>query len=180
MQTSLTKFCKDNDLPKSTVYRRCQELGLDTANGLSPADLATVMNEFDLTPPVVTSAVTVEVGNHQIVLDNPLLPQCFTLDSLRADESIQLHNPAALATQFIEAADLVTTAMQQDIERREAKLGQTRKAKDAIAKKAAELHLEQRLYQQQTHMIDTAQTTETETLQQALAALQSLGKSSPS
>jgi hypothetical protein len=72
---------------------------------------------------------------------------------------------------------MVTSAMQQDIQRREAKLNQTRQAKEKIARKAAELHLEKRLYQQQTHMIDTAQTSETDALQQSLAALQDLGKS---
>jgi hypothetical protein len=177
MKTSLTKFCKDHNLPKSTVYRRCQELNLETTDGLTPVDLNTLLHEFDLEPTVETPEITVEVGNHQIVMGNPQLPQTFSLDSLRSDESIQLEDPLTLANQFFEAADMVTSAMQQDIQRREAKLNQTRQAKEKIAKKAAELHLEKRLYQQQTHMIDTAQTSETDALQQSLAALQDLGKS---
>lgn len=176
MQTSLTKFSKDHSLPKSTVYRRCQELQIDTTDGLSPADLETLLHEFNLKPAVEAPAVTVEVGNHQIVLGNPQLPQTFSLDSLRLDESIQIEDPLAVASQFLEAADLVTSAMQQDLQRREAKLNQTRQAKDAIAKKASELHLEKRLYQERAHMLDTAQTNETDVLQQSLQELQKLGK----
>jgi hypothetical protein len=177
MKTSLTKFCKDHNLPKSTVYRRCQELKLETADGLTPVDLSTLLHEFDLEPTVETPEITVEPGNHQIILSNPQLPQAFTLGGLRYDESVQLEDPLALANQFLQTADLITDAMQQDIQQREIKLSQTRQAKEKIAKKAAELHLEKRLYQQQAHMIDTAQTSETDALQQSLAALQDLGKS---
>ncbi len=50
MNTSLTKFCKDNGLPKSSVYNRCQELGIPTIHGLNDEAIATLTREFDLTP----------------------------------------------------------------------------------------------------------------------------------
>jgi|GEM_PF-520307 len=126
--------------------------------------------------PTPTTTVTVETGNHQLVLTTPQLPQTYSLEGLRADTAIQFEDPLALAAQFLEAADLVTNAMQTDLQQREVKLNQTRQAKEAIAKKATELHLEQRLYQERAHCIDTTQTHETASLQEALSTLQTLGK----
>ena len=71
MNTSLTKFCKDHDLPKSTVHRRCQELRIDTSDGLAADNCDRLLHEFDIAPsdpepaPIQT---TVEVGNHQMGL----------------------------------------------------------------------------------------------------------------
>ena len=82
MNTSLTKFCKDYGLSKSTVYRRCQELGLDTSDGLSPEACDRLMHEFDVVLEPLEAAsvavekptVTVEIGNHVLVLSQPELP----------------------------------------------------------------------------------------------------------
>jgi hypothetical protein len=120
--------------------------------------------------------VTVETGKSQMVLATPQLPQHITLESLRIAEPVQFEDPLGIASQFLTIADQVTTAMQQDLARQEATLNQTRQAKEAIARKAAQLHLEQRLYQERAHHIATTQSQETTELQQALSALQQMGK----
>lgn len=120
--------------------------------------------------------VRVEVGNHQLVLAAPKLPQTYSLETLRADEALQFEDPLAIAAQFLVIADQVQAAMEADIDQREQKLVETRQAKDTIAAKAQELKLEQRFYKERTHFIDTAQTHETQSLQTALSALQGLGK----
>lgn len=176
MQTSLTKFCKDHDLSKSTVYRRCQELGLETTDGLAPADLQTLLHEFNLEPVVETPAITVEVGNHQITLATPQLPQTFTLESLRGSELQTYDDPLAIAAQFINAADQLETSMAIDIQQREQKLQQTKQAAAAIAAKRQKLELEARLYQMQTANLHTATNAETANLTEGLTALQKLGK----
>ncbi len=181
MNISLTKFCKDYALSKSTVYRRCQELGIETTRGLSTEDCARLLHEFDLVT-VQTGeeseqpVVRVEMGNHQLVLSAPDLPQTYSLGALRTGESVQFEDPLAIAAQFLVIADQVQAAMESDIQQREQKLAATRQAKDTIAAKAQELKLEQRLYKERTHLIDTAQTHETQGLQQSLTTLQSLGK----
>ncbi|MGG6297832.1 hypothetical protein ACQ4M4_25850 [Leptolyngbya sp. AN02str] len=175
---SLTKFSKDNNLAKATVYRRCQELGIDTSAGLSDEAIATLTHEFDLMPVSPTSPVTVEVGNHALTLAAPQLPQQYSLETLRAGEVVSFDDPLAIAQQFLTAADGLQTAMQQDIEARQARLQQTQQAKDAIANKRRELELEARLYQMQTQQIDASTTAETQKLQEELAALQRLGKPS--
>ena len=66
--------------------------------------------------------------------------------------------------------------MQRDIRVREQKLQQTQQAKAAIAEKATEFKLEARLYRERTAMLATAQSQETQSLQQSLTTLQNLGK----
>lgn len=122
-------------------------------------------------------SLTVEVGNHQIVLANPELPQTFSLEGLRHSEAVSIEDPLALAAQILQAADLITATMQTDIQQREQKLDDTRKAKDQIATKAQELKLESRLYQMQTDTLDKAVSQETSALQDALDTLKNLGKS---
>jgi hypothetical protein len=184
MNTSLSKFCKDHDLPKSSVYRRAQELNIDTSDGLSPEACDRLLHEFDVMtePPAVEpesaeqEAVTVEVGNHQIVLSQPTMPQTYSLETLRQSEVVAFDDPLAIAAQFLETADVLTAEMQRDIRLREQKLQQTQQAKNAIAEKATEFKLEARLYRERTEILATAQSQETQTLQQSLATLQNLGK----
>ncbi|MBW4472594.1 MAG: hypothetical protein KME45_19810 [Stenomitos rutilans HA7619-LM2] len=120
--------------------------------------------------------VTVEVGNHQIVLSQPELPQTYSLESLRQSEVIAFDDPLAIAAQFLQTADALTAEMQRDIRVREQKLQQTQQAKTAIAEKATEFKLEARLYRERTEMLATAQSQETQSLQQSLTTLQNLGK----
>jgi uncharacterized protein YfcZ (UPF0381/DUF406 family) len=120
--------------------------------------------------------VTVEIGNHQIVLSQPELPQTYSLESLRQGEVVAFDDPLAIAAQFLETADVLTAEMQRDIRVREQKLQQTQQAKAAIAEKATEFKLEARLYRERTAMLATAQSQETQSLQHSLNTLQTLGK----
>jgi len=150
MNISLSKFCKDNDLPKSSVYRRCQELKIPTADGLASGDADRLLIEFDCIPqaeePAAVATATVEIGNHQMVLAAPQFPQTYSLASLRSSEAISIDDPLAVAQQFLEAADQIADAMESDLLNRKAKLNQTRQAKDAIASKAMALKLQQQRY----------------------------------
>jgi hypothetical protein len=122
-------------------------------------------------------SVEVDCGNHQLIRQSPNLLQGYTLQNLRRDQSIQFEDPLGIAQQFLAVAEQIQTSMQSDLEQREDKLNQTRKAREVIANKAQELKLETRLYQERTHQVDTAQTQETEALQEALHILNRLGKS---
>jgi hypothetical protein len=151
---------------------RAAELFLAEARAQYPRPIAPAPDPT----PVSQPPVTVEVGNHTIVLSAPDLPQTYSLETLRADEALLFDDPLAIAAQFLVVADQVQTAMEADIAQREQKLAATRQAKDAITAKAQELKLEQRFYKERAHLIDTAQTHETQTLQTALNTLQALGK----
>jgi hypothetical protein len=82
----------------------------------------------------------------------------------------------AVAAQFLQTADLIQGALGADIAAREQRLQRTKQAQQAVAAKAQELSLEQRLYRLQTGQLDQQQTDETTALADALAQLQSLGK----
>ena len=179
MNISLTKFCKDYDLPKSTVYRRCQELRIDVTNGLDESAIAQLQNEFNVQPEApteATTAIAVEAGNHQMILAAPTLPQQYSLESLRTGEAVSFEDPLAIAAEFLQASDMVLAGMNADIQARQQKLKQTQAAKDAIAQKRQKLELEARLYQLQTQQLDESLTEETAELQAQLAELQRLGK----
>ena len=179
MKTSLTKFCKDYSLAKTTVFNRCKELGIDTSEGVSPTDCDRLLHEFDIAPSDPEPApiqATVEVGNHQMVLATPKLPAACSLESLRFGESITFEDPLAVATQFIEVADQISDAMETDLDNRKAKLNQTKQAKDAIAAKAMALKLQQQRYQEKAYRIDSEQSDQTDSLKEALELLQALGK----
>jgi hypothetical protein len=118
----------------------------------------------------------VEIGNHQIVLAQPEMPQTYSLETLRQSEVVAFDDPLAIAAQFLQTADVLTAEMQRDIRVREQKLQQTQQAKAAIAEKATEFKLEARLYRERTEMLATAQSQETQGLQQSLTTLQNLGK----
>ena len=184
MNTSLTKFCKDHDLPKSTVHRRCQELRIDTSDGLAADDCDRLLHEFDCIPSAApepeTTALSVEVqtGNHQMILPTPEMPAGYSLEKLRTGEASFIKDPLEVATKFLRVADSLKKAMHSDIEARQQRLDQTKQAKEQIEKKASELSLESRLYQMQTSQLDKSVSEETSALQDALVLLQALGKPS--
>lgn len=157
---------------------RAAELFLAEAKAQYPAPATSTEPISDRSSqPATPVTVEVESGNHKVTLPPPALPDSYTLEGLRQIESIEVDDPLAIATYFLQAADQVQSAMQQDIEQREQKLKQTRQARHAIVTKAQELKLEQRLYQQRANQVAAETSEETQSLQDALSALQGLGKS---
>jgi predicted transcriptional regulator len=131
--------------------------------------------------PGATAAVevTVETGNHCSTLDKPDMDGAmFNLEQFRADdvEVLVFDDPAAIADQFISVADRLVQGMDTDIKQREQRLRATRAAQNKVAEKAQELKLEQRLYRDRTRDLDTAQTDETQALQDSIEALRGLRK----
>jgi hypothetical protein len=178
---SLHGFCRDHGLAKSSVYDRCKEIGIATSEGLSPADCDRLCLEFNVQPtapePAATPVqATVDVGNHYMVLSTPQLPQTYSLEGLRSSEAVGFEDPLSLAAKFLQDADMVQIAMQQDIVQRQQRLAQTQQAKDAIAAKTQQLQLEARLYQMQSQGLDTALTNETQQLSEQLQQLNRMGK----
>jgi len=178
---SLTGFCRTYDLAKSSVFDRCQEIGIATSNGLTPAECDRLRHEFNVKTPKPELAATpvqstVETGNHYMMLSTPQLPQAYSLEGLRTSEAVGFEDPLALAVRFLQDADMVQVAMQQDIVQRQQRLAQTQQAKASIDAKTQQLQLEARLYQMQAGNLDTALTTETQALTESLQQLNRMGK----
>ena len=123
--------------------------------------------------------VTVETGNHCRALVNPEINGAtFSLDHFRADdiEALVFDDPDAIAVTALEVMDQIIQGMDADIKVREQRLQKTRAAQDKVTAKAQELQLEKRLYRDRARDLDTAQTTGTQALQDAMVTLQTLGK----
>lgn len=176
MKKSLTKFCKEHELSKTTVHRRCKELKIDTSDGLDDSVQSRLLIEFDIETAKKVDAAIVEVGNHQVVVENPVLPDVYTLEGLRSSETLRLQDPLAAASQFLAVANQLQTAMKQDIQSREQHLDQVRAAHKAVEKKASELELDARMYELRAELLDKRQTEETQELQEKFSQLNDLGK----
>jgi len=109
------------------------------------------------------------------VIDAPELPQTYSLVAF-AGEAIEIDDPLALANQIVQAIDHVQTAMQEDINRKEKKLNDTRKAQKIVSEKVQELKFEKRFYQEKNLSLNSAQTENTQALQELAALMQKLGK----
>lgn len=181
---SLHGFCRDHNLPKSTVYERCKLLEISTSDGLSSDDCDRLLKEFNVKPAHVSITAEsvsltrphVESGNHQIVLTAPALPVALTLENLRTGTVTSIADPLSVAAAFLENADALIAAMNGDLQRRQQELQQTATAKEAVAQKAQELKSESRLYQVTASAIGQAQTQATTQLTTALEALQAFEK----
>lgn len=177
MITSLSKFCKDRGLPKSSVYDRCKELKLDVSAGLTAEMVTQLESEFDVVSPVKKALVEVEVGNHQIVLGQPNLPAKASLEGLRSVESARFEDPLAIAAEFLEFAEQLETAMKDDVAARRKRLEDTQLAEKKIAEKRQQLELEARLYELQTSTVDGDLSRATASLQDELGKLSKFKKS---
>ena len=71
MNVSLSKFCKDRNLSKTSVYRRCQELNLDVSNGLDVGAVALLEHEFDCQP---SAPIRPEVMPQDFIQSGQLVP----------------------------------------------------------------------------------------------------------
>jgi hypothetical protein len=184
MQTdtvSLHAFCKDNDLSKTSVRRWLIEQGFSTSDGLSPDAIASATAQFCPAPaptePAAPAGMTIHTGNHCTTIDVPgFAGTTVDLGQFRDSNALVIDDPLAVAEQFLKTADLIQDALAGDIAAREQRLARTRQAQQAVANRAQQLALEQRLYRLQTGQLDQAQTGETTALADSLAALQSLGK----
>jgi hypothetical protein len=181
--TSLSAFCKEYSLSKGSVHKFLKSEGFDTSEGMTPDAVVAARDYFlDATEhepdqPAITAGLTIHTGNHCTALDVPTFAN-LTVDlaQFRDSESLVIEDPLDVADQFLATADHIKNALAADIAARQQRLEKTKQAQDAIAAKANELSLEQRLYRLQTQQLDQAQTEETKALAANLAQLQSLGK----
>jgi hypothetical protein len=184
--TSLSAYCKGHKLPKASVYKFLKAEGYDTANGMTPAAIAAA-NAYFLDQPqqvatetTISGGLSVVVGNHCTTIDTPSY-QGLTVDlaQFRDSEALVIDDPLDVAIKFLQTADQIQAALQNDLSAREQRLAQTQQAKEAIAAKAQALQLSQGRYRLQTAQLDQAQSAETKALAANLEALQALGKHQP-
>ncbi|NJL20558.1 MAG: hypothetical protein HC895_06685 [Leptolyngbyaceae cyanobacterium SM1_3_5] len=149
------------------------------AEGREDAFLLAARQEYPApTPPdtpdgdsITQPSIAVETKAATVV-DAPELPQTYSLAAF-AGEAIEIDDPLALANQIVQAIDHVQNAMQADIDRKEKKLNDTRKAQKIVSEKVQELKFDQRFYQEKATQLSNSQTENTQALQELAALMQS-------
>ncbi|MGG6298121.1 hypothetical protein ACQ4M4_27320 [Leptolyngbya sp. AN02str] len=192
MNTSLTKFCKDNGLPKSSVYNRCQELGISTANGLNDAAIAQLRVEFDLDAPTPSPQVEAE-----LMPDNFIQPGQLAAVQAHDVQMPQGFDPTAMVRFFdgvtgqatdtsklVAIADLalnaVSTAMDNKISEQRQQLEQSKQHAKQLETKVAEAKTALQVKALESRILAAQQTETTKTAEEIFAELMALGKPSPS
>lgn len=191
MNTSLTKFCKDTGLAKTTVYRRCQELQLDVSGGLTPAMCDCLRHEFDI--PLETQA------EPPMMPTVPLVPDNFVSQStLSPTEVLDLalpegFDPSAMVRHFdgvmgqtvnsdqvVAIAAIATSAakkaMDDKLNQQKAALAKTEADKKTLEALISGTVVDLKVSALESRLLADRQTLATNDLQASLAQLLALGK----
>lgn len=121
---SLHAFCKEFGLPKSSVFRRCKELGINTSDGLDKEACSRLLQEFGKAPvtpvdlpkdvsasagaiaPIVHTTEVVPISTDLVA--RKIQPQVVGYDTTELDTATQLnketleYNVNAMGSQLIE------------------------------------------------------------------------------
>ena len=132
--TSLHKFCKDNGIPKTSVYDRCKLLDIPTRDGLSAEDQMVLLREFDIEPtepeapaepapvaaPAPTAAMTIDIGNHRGQLALPQPPSGLDLGLYRGENAPLASFAPEDIDRFLDACDGFVDAVHADYRHKQA------------------------------------------------------------
>jgi hypothetical protein len=152
--TSLHKFCKDNGIPKTSVYDRCKLLDIPTRDGLSTEDQMVLLREFDIeptepaaTPAPAAAAMTVDVGNHRGQLALPQPPSGIDLGVYRGENAALTSFAPEDIDRFLDACDGFVNAVNADYQHQQAVTLQKESAAVRVRAKVEQVKQNQMLYQ---------------------------------
>ncbi len=164
---SLNQFCKDNALPKTSVYRWMTEQGHPTNNGVSEELQSVILSHFCPEPepqdePQVTEPVVTVLGTVEATLEAPTFNSSVALARLRGgDGAIAAYaDPMAAINQALQLFDAAESAMAQDLAQRQSLLNQTQAAARQIAQRAAALQQRETEYRIKSELLGVIQAQE--------------------
>lgn len=179
---SLSKFCKDHSIPKSSVHARCKELNIDTSEGLDDAAQQILANEFNLVSEasmqdVVVPRIEVEQGNHRASIELHT-PEQFSLEKFRTERTRQaIANPAEFMAGIDAVVEGLTAAMEQAELAQESELAQTRRIKAAANRRLGDLKARAQEHRLTTDFVALMQNNELEEVGTVADEIQDMGKS---
>jgi multidrug efflux pump subunit AcrA (membrane-fusion protein) len=178
---SLSAFCKDNALPKTSVYRWLKDNAFDTTEGITPDAQAAILAHFCPEPEAQPEAqadepVVTILGTVTPTLEAPTFNSSVALARLRGgDGSIAAYSdPMAAINQALEIFDAAEAAMAADLAQRQALLQQTQNAARQMAAKAAQLQAQQAEYKIKSDVMALLQGQEQAALGELLGKAQAL------
>lgn len=186
MNTSLSKFCKEHGLAKTTVYDRCRELGLNVSAGLTPAMVAQLEREFDIdsqtqkiTPEVLPEnffkgSELAPVDQHEIQLPQGFDPSAMVrfFDGV-AGAATDTKSLLAIADMAVNA---VENAMDSKLQAQRLSLQQAESDAKKLETKIAEVKTKLQVKALESKMLSERQTSATLAAEEAFANLMEMGK----
>lgn len=190
MNTSLSKFCKEHRLPKTTVYERCQELHFDVAHGLTPAMVVQLEHEFDLKP---------QPTEPPVMPTTPMVPEGFVASSVLSSTEIldvalpESFDPAAMVRHFdgvmgqtvdsdqvVAIAAIATSAakkaMDEKLTAQESALRKAEANKKKLESMIQETTVDLKIAALKSQLLASQQTGTATELQELLSQLLAMGK----
>lgn len=186
MRKSLTSFCKEYGLPKATVYRDCQRLGIDTANGLQDAAIARLKEEYEIAdsepepPNEVLPADFIQAGQLSPVEVREIsLPKGFDASAMvkifdgAAGQATDTAKLVAIADLALNA---VANAMDSKIQQQRERLAQAEQDAKALSEKIAAAQTELKIKALESRLLAERQNSATKSAESLFADLMALGK----
>lgn len=190
MNTSLTKYCKERKLAKTTVYERCRELHLDVKDGLTPEMVRRLDHEFDIKlvesePPIMPTVSMVPEGfvTHSTLVPTQMLdlalPEGFD-PAVMVRHFDGVMGQTVNSDQVVAIATIATSAAKKAMDEKVAAQEQALKKTQADKKKLESLIqgtvVDLKVAALKSQLLASQQTTTTSDLQEMLAQLLALGK----
>ncbi|HEY9879437.1 MAG TPA: hypothetical protein V6D29_13355 [Leptolyngbyaceae cyanobacterium] len=176
MNVSLSSFCKQHDIPKSSAYDRARSLGINTSNGLNYEAQTLLLQEFNKQ---TIPQVRVEQGNHQKALTLQVGKASTTLEQFRTDRTrLVLTNPREFMSGLTGFLDQLEEGMEQAESQQEQELLQVRQLKRQSQKRIEQFRRRADEYRLKTDILASIQNAELDDLTALAAEVNALGKPS--
>ncbi|RMH41282.1 MAG: hypothetical protein D6694_09205 [Gammaproteobacteria bacterium] len=192
MRTSLTAFCKSHGLPKTTVYRDCQRLGIDTANGLDDEAIARLNLEYGIVdapaapePAAIAPDEIVPTGfirsgqlptveSRKIILPAGFDPNAMVrlFDGV-VGQSTDTEKLLAIADRAIEAA---CSAMDAKVQEQRERLSRAERDAETLAGKIAAARTDLTVKALESRLLAERQTSATQRTEDLFGNLMAMGK----
>lgn len=174
MNVSLSSFCKQHDIPKSSAYDRARSLGINTSNGLNYEAQTLLLQEFGKR---AAPKVKVQQGSHQHALTLHIGQAATSLEQFRTDRTrLALTNPREFMTGLTGFLDQIEQGMDQAETQQEQELLQVRQLKRQSQKRIEQFRRRADEYRIKTDVLAHIQNAELDDLQDLAAEVNELGK----
>jgi hypothetical protein len=190
---SLSRLSQDIGVSKTSIHRRCGELGIDTSNGLSPEAVAMLKADFGLVqdepepeaiaPSEIVPSGFIQPGQLATVEAHEIqLPDGFDAGAMvRFFDGVT--GQATDTTKLVAIADLalnaVNSAMDQKVQQQRAQLTQAEQDAKALAEKIAAAKTDLKVRALESRILAERQTAATQTAETLFTDLMALGKPAP-
>lgn len=170
--TSLKEAAETLGVSKTTLFRKCREMGIPTGGGLSADDMDRLHGEFPAAP-----KVEVEMGNHAAPVNLNVQADCTSLELFRTDRTRQqLANPKEFMASLDGFLNQIETGMDMAEQQQEAELHQVRSMKRQAVTRLNQFRTRAQEYRIKSDLLAHVQNAELDELESVAEEINALGK----